>query len=56
MKKVMKIIREYEDGSREFVEGDDLENLLVNEGIADAMALCGRVKYYPITWKKEKKV
>lgn len=51
MKKIIKMIRIFYDGSTEYLDGDDLEHFIDFEAVAESHALIHGVK---IKWKKRK--
>ena len=52
-KKVVKVIREFEDGSREYIDGESVENFIKFESAAYTIAHVHRIKQDKVEWKKE---
>ena len=53
-KKATKLIIVFEDGSKEYIDGEDLENFIVFERAAYAKAILHGLKQDKVEWKKEK--
>jgi len=50
---VVKIIREYDDGTREYLDGESLDNFLDYQADACVLAFSHRLKQGKIEWKQE---
>lgn len=53
-KKAIKLIRIFEDGSKEYIDGEDLINFIKFERAAYEMAVLHGLKQDKVEWKKEK--
>jgi len=53
--KIVKVIREFEDGSREYLDGESLDNFLDFEADALVLAMAHGYKQGKVEWKKEPK-
>ena len=53
-KKVIKVIRIFEDDSEEYLEGESLENFLNFESSAYAIAMSHGLEQGEVKWKKKK--
>lgn len=53
-KKAIKLIRIFEDGSEEYIDGDDLVNFSKFERKAYTLAMLRGLKQGEVKWKKEK--
>ena len=52
---IVKIIREFDDGKREYLDGESLDNYLDYEADALTLAFSHGVKQGKIEWKQESK-
>jgi hypothetical protein len=50
--KVVKVTREFSDGSKEYIDGKDVENFVAFEGAAYSLVLVHGIKQDKIEWKK----
>ncbi len=50
-KKLIKVINEYEDGSKEYIDGVDVENYLSNMSTAGGLCFSHGIKFEPVKWK-----
>ena len=53
-KKTIKVIRMFEDGTQEYLDGEDLINFIKFEEEAYAIAIFHELKQEPVKWKKRK--
>lgn len=53
-KKVIKVIRIFEDGSEEYIDGKSLENFIEFESSASAYAMAHGFWQGEVKWKKKK--
>lgn len=51
---VVKITREFADGSKEYIDEKDVENFIAFEGAAYSLALVHGIRQGKVKWKKEK--
>ena len=52
-KKAIKLIRIFEDGSEEYIDGKNLENFIKFESSAYALAMLRGLKQDEVKWKKK---
>ena len=52
-KKIVKLIRIFEDDSRDYIEDIDLDNFIAFEGSAYSIAMAHGLKQKEVAWKKE---
>jgi len=50
---IVKVIREYDDGTREYLDGESLENFLDFEADALVLAMAHGYKQGKVEWKTE---
>ena len=53
-KKVIKLIRMFEDGTQEYVDGEDLKNFIKFESSAYSIAMIQGLKQDEVKWKERK--
>lgn len=51
--RVVKVTREFSDGSKEYIDGKDVENFVAFEGAAYSFALAHGIKQDKVEWKKD---
>ena len=54
MEKIVKIIREFENGKKEYLDGESVKNFIKFESAAYSLAHVHGIKQDKVEWKKEK--
>lgn len=52
-KKIVKLIRVFDDDSRDYIENNDLDNFITFEASAYSIAMAHELKQKEVVWKEE---